>query len=153
MFVMKVLAKNCLIFLHNLVIVVVVLIFFPPENISRLPLSLIGLVLVCVNLFWVGIVIAMLCARFRDIPQIISSCVQVLFFLTPIMWQADMLGRNRDVADWNLIYHWIELVRTPFLGLEVSSLSWIVSVASAVLGSAVALLLFSRYRARISYWV
>ena len=29
--------------------------------------------------------LGLLCARFRDIPQIVSSLVQVFFFLSPVM--------------------------------------------------------------------
>jgi ABC-type polysaccharide/polyol phosphate export permease len=152
-FILKTLTRNFLIFLHNLSITVVVLFFFPPQSFSLVPLALLGLLLVAVNLLWIGTLVAMLCARFRDIPQIVSSAIQVLFFLTPIMWKAEMLGEHTGVADWNLIYHLIEVVRTPLLGEPVKLLSWYVSIGSAVLGSALVFGFFCRYRARISYWV
>ena len=152
-FILKVLAKNILIYFHNLVIVIVVLFCFPPHDFWRLPLSFLGLVLASLNLIWFGVVIGMLCARFRDIPQVVASGVQVLFFLTPIMWSIDMLGEHRAIAEWNLIYHLIEIIRTPLLGLPTNPLSWLVCGISAVVGGLVSFILFARYRSRISYWI
>lgn len=153
MFVMKVLAKNLLIFLHNALIIVVILLCFPPDRLTVLPVALLGFLLVLLNLLWMGGILAMTCARFRDIPQIVVSCMQVLFFLTPVMWRADMLGDKRAVADWNLFYHLIEIVREPLLGGLPDTSSWLIAACSVLVGSCLALTLFSRYRARISYWV
>ena len=152
-FVLKVLAKNLMMFLHNLVIVFIVLLFFPPSNWAMVPVALLGFALLIGNMFWIGILLAILCARYRDIPQVVTSIVQVLFFLTPIMWQADMLGNRRFIADWNLLYHLIDIVRAPLLGTEAQLLSWAVVSGAMVIGSIGSFALYVRYRSRISFWV
>lgn len=150
---LRVLAKNLMMFGHNFLFVFVVLCFFPPERMNVTILALIGLFLVLVNLFWIGLILAIVCTRFRDVTQIISSLVQVAFFMTPIMWKADMLGSHRYVAEWNLLYHLIEVVRAPVLGQIPSQLSWWVVSVSAVTGTVAALVFFSRFRSRIAYWL
>lgn len=152
-FILKVLAKNFMMFLHNLVIVFIVLVFFPPADWAMVPGSLVGFVLLVGNMFWMGIFLAILCTRYRDIPQVVASLVQVLFFLTPIMWQANMLGNRRFIADWNLLYHLIDIVRAPLLGTETHLLSWFVVCGSMVVGSLCSFALYVRYRSRISFWV
>jgi ABC-type polysaccharide/polyol phosphate export permease len=152
-YLFKVLARNLIIFAHNAVIVVVVLLVFPPADPVAMLLAPFGFALVVGNLLWIGFVLAIICARFRDIPQIVTSLVQVLFFLTPIVWRVDPAATSRSVAEVNLFYHLMEVVRTPLLGAYPATLSWIVSVVGVVLGSLGALLLFGRFRSRIAYWV
>jgi hypothetical protein len=43
-----------------------------------------------------------LCARFRDMPQIVANIVQVAFFITPIFWQRrQILAHNDYVVVFN----------------------------------------------------
>jgi ABC-type polysaccharide/polyol phosphate export permease len=41
----------------------------------------VGLPLVIVNGLWFGFFLAIVCARFRDVPQIVTSIMQVVFFI------------------------------------------------------------------------
>ena len=110
--------------------------------------------LLLVNSYWVGILLGALCARFRDIPQIISSFVQVAFFLTPVLWKAESLGGYRWIVNVNPLYHAIECIRAPLLG--ISPYPWVSLAASmglAIVGFAITLAFFTKYRARIAYWV
>lgn len=150
---LRALTKNLMMFGHNFLFVLVVLYFFPPERIDAMLLALAGLFLVLANLFWIGLILAIVCTRFRDVTQIISSLVQIAFFMTPIMWKTDMLGDKRYVADWNFLYHLVEVIRTPLLGQFPSQLSWYVVSVGAVAGTVVALVFFSRFRSRIAYWL
>ena len=102
---------------------------------------------------WVGLVLAVLSTRFRDIPQIVTSVMQIAIFATPVMWQISNLGEKTLIADINPLYHWLELVRGPLTGVLPSTSSWIASIASAVLGTALAVLLLRRASRRIAYWL
>jgi len=67
-------------FTHNLVIVVLVLIIFPPASMGVQQLLLIpGLFLLVGNLFWVVTLIGLLSARFRDLEQFIVAIMPLLF--------------------------------------------------------------------------
>lgn len=152
--IFRLLSKNALMLAHNAIIIILVLIFLPPAHWGSVWMLPFGLLLVLGNLFWVALLLAVLSARFRDIPQIIASVVQVAFFLSPIIWKADMLGpQNRFVADYNPLYHLIEVVRAPLLGAPIHAISWIVTVSLLVLGSVGAFLIFARLRARVPYWL
>ena len=76
--------KNLIIFGHNFVIygaILVIFGFWP--GLGNLVLAAIGLALLCVNGVWTGLVLSIVSTRFRDVPQIVNSLVQVAFFLTP----------------------------------------------------------------------
>lgn len=151
--ILRVVWKNLIIFAHNLVIVALVLVFFRPPlgwHLLEVPL---GVLMISVNGLWLGLLLGLLCARFRDIPQIITSVVQVGFFLTPVMWKVETLGRHQWVAQVNPLFHFLEIVRAPLLGNSASFLSWAAVFSITAAGYVITLLVFSRFRARIAYWV
>jgi ABC-type polysaccharide/polyol phosphate export permease len=150
---LRVLAKNVLYLLHNAIVIFIVLFFFPPEHFKSILIVPISIALVIANLYWMGLVLAVFCTRFRDIPQIVTSIMQVLFFLSPIIWRVDMLGTKRWAADANPFYHFMELIREPILGGQIQPLSWLFTLAMLVAGGLFTLLLFAKFRARIPYWL
>ena len=153
-YVLKLVARNSLMLAHNAVVVFVVLFLLPPTSFENIWLMPVGLILVIGNLCWVALLLGMLSARFRDIPQLVSNVVQVAFFLSPIIWSADMLPPGRRyLADFNPLFHFIEIVRAPLLGEPLHIISWIVVIALLVLGSAATFAVFARFRARVPYWL
>jgi len=152
-YILRVVWKNLIIFGHNLLIVIVVLVFFRPSLGWYLLLVPLSVMLISINGIWIGILLGLLCARFRDIPQIIGSLVQIAFFLTPVMWKATMLGQHQWAANFNPLFHFLEIVRAPLMNSDPALVSWLVAIGITVVGFTVALAMFSRFRARIAYWV
>lgn len=151
--ILRAIWKNLIIFAHNMLIVVLIFLIYPPEmgwHLLQMPL---GIFMLAVNGLWFGILVGLFCARFRDIPQIVASVVQIAFFLTPIFWKAEMLGKFIWAAQINPLYHFIEIVRAPLVSGGASLLSWGVVLLITVLGYTVMMLFFTRFRARIAYWV
>lgn len=151
--VLRTVTRNFIIFAHHAMVVAVVLAFYPPAPTWSLLLVPAGIALIAANGFWAGLLVGMFCARFRDIPPTVESLVQVAFFLTPVLWQPQLLGRHQWAVEWNPLHHFLEIVRAPLMGMPASSLSWLVALAITLTGFGVTLLLFARYRARIAYWV
>ena len=151
--VMRVVWRNLIVFAHNFIIVVIVYLFVAPAagwHLLEVPL---GLAAIVVNAVWIGLLLGMLCARFRDIPQIVASLVQVTFFLTPVLWKADMLGRHILAAQVNPFFHFLEVVRQPLLGLSAGMQSWFAVLGITIVGFTVTFLFFARFRSRVAYWV
>jgi ABC-type polysaccharide/polyol phosphate export permease len=151
--VLRLLWKNLIIFAHNLIIVAIVAWFYPPHVNWTLILFPASVLLLVVNGVWVGLLLGLLSARFRDIPQVISALVQVLFFMTPVMWRPAMLQERMWFAEFNPLYHFLEVVRAPLLSAEFPLRSWLVVFAITVAGFLFTLWFFSRFRARIAYWL
>lgn len=152
-YIVKTLIKNILLLAHNSVVLLIVFLIFPPLNYAELPLVLVGFALLILNLFWVGFVLSTICARYRDVPPVVSSINQVLFFLTPILWEVGSLGSKRELTNWNPVYYLIEIVRAPLMGVEIQSYFWYVALGMAIFGWIFSFLLFAKFRSRISYWV
>jgi ABC-type polysaccharide/polyol phosphate export permease len=153
--IQRVVLRNIVILLHNAVLIPAILAFsgvgFSWANFVAIP----GFVLLVANLLWSSLLAAVICTRFRDMPQIIGNMLQVGFYLTPVIWLPELLssGHHRLVLDLNPCYHLLEIVRAPLLGRLPMAESWLVSGVMAVLGWLVALFTFSRYRHWIPYWL
>jgi len=151
--VLRVIWKNLIIFAHHALILVILFLFYPPPLSWALLLVPLAILAIAVNALWVGLFLGMLCARFRDIPLIIQSIVQVMFFLTPVLWTPGALGRHAWAAQWNPLNHLLEIVRGPLLDGRVAVTSWAAVLGMALVGFAFVLPVFARFRARIAYWV
>lgn len=151
--VLRTVWKNLIMFAHNFVVVIIVLLYYRPSMGWSALLVPVALLFVVLNGLWIGLVLGLLCVRFRDIPPTVTSAIQVVFFLTPVMWRPDMLKDQRWVADINPLFHLVEIVRAPLIGYGFPYASWIAVIGMTIGGSVLAVWLFSRYRTRIAYWV
>jgi lipopolysaccharide transport system permease protein len=142
-----------IIFAHNFVIYFGVLIYFGIWPGSVALLAIVGLLLVILNGALATLTIGMASARFRDIPQVINSVVQILFFLTPVIWKPESLKGHTYVTEYNPFFHLLEIVRAPLLGVLPTATNYMVVVVVTILNAALALYLFSRFRGRIAYWI
>jgi homopolymeric O-antigen transport system permease protein len=145
--------RNFIAFAHNLILVPVGWILFAIPIDWRLIELVPAWLLLAVNGVWISTVLGLLSARFRDIPPIVASFLQVLFFLTPVIWPVEALRDWRAVATFNPLFAAIDVVRAPLLGLPTADSSWIALGIVTVLGCGGSFVLFARFRSRIAYWI
>lgn len=153
--ILRVLWRNLVIFAHNLIIFpLVLLVYWEPLSTTAI-LAIVGLVLLMINLSWMALLLSVICTRYRDVPQIVASLLQVFFYLTPIIWMPGLLSKrsNMFLLDANPFFHLIEIVRAPLLGTLPSALNWQVGIVLAVVGWGSTTLFYGRFRSRIAYWL
>ncbi|KFZ83266.1 sugar ABC transporter permease [Amycolatopsis sp. MJM2582] len=181
-YVLRTVWRQTLMLAHNLIVyVIVVAIFFTSldqpyamsgacvdgalchpglgwYSLSAIP----GILVLALNAGWVTLLLGIISTRYRDIPQVINSLIQLLFYMTPIVWPIDQLmaGGARDGVSWalpyvygNPLFHFIQIVRAPLIGQAVSLNSWYVVLGITVVGWGLALVAMRNYRSRVSYWV
>ncbi|MBS0986924.1 ABC transporter permease [Acetobacter thailandicus] len=148
--------RNTIILLHNVVVIVAVFVLMGK------PLTFYSLAVIPGFLLWLidGVAISFLlgtiCARFRDIPQIVAAIMQVAFFMTPIMWQATTLRGHpgtESVVLYNPFVYILDVVRNPLLNEPLSALFVIKALVISGVLVLVSLVSFARFRGRISFWV
>ena len=150
--VYRVVWRNLIVFAHNVAIYVAAAVIFSIQPGWTGLLVLPGLALLCLNGVWMGLLFGLVSARFRDVPQIVASVVQVAFFLTPIIWKPELLPDRAFVLELNPFFHLVELVRAPSLGQAPGLVSWLAAAGITLGGWLVTLLMYRRYRWRIAYW-
>lgn len=152
--ILRVLWRNLIIYAHNVVIfAVVAVIFGVSPGVTGVLLAFAGLGLLLVNAGWVMLLFGTICTRFRDVPLITASVVQLLFFVTPVMWKPELLGERRYLMALNPFYHLIEVIRAPLLGQLPGWENWAIGLLFAVAGWTFAFAFFARFRKRIAYWL
>ena len=144
---------NLIIFGHNLIIFFLVFLWFGHYPNLNLLLVIPAVFLLVINGAWMGLFLVLLSARFRDIPQITSSIVQVMFFITPVIWKQDMLPDRAIILAANPFYYLLEIVRAPLLGTLPSLQIIIGTLAITLLGWALTLFVFTALRWRLPYWL
>lgn len=151
--VYRVVWRDLIIFFHNAAIFVVVAVIFSiwPGWTGFLVVP--GLVLLCLNGVWMGLLFGLVSARFRDIPPVMDSIVRIFFFVTPIIWMPELLPGRTVLLDFNPFFHYVELVRAPLLGQVPQLASWLAVLGMTLGGWLAALIMFRNYRRRVAYWV
>ncbi|MBV2143768.1 ABC transporter permease [Falsochrobactrum sp. TDYN1] len=153
--ILRTIWRNVVIFAHNIVIFPILFIILGRMLSFNVLWALPGFLVICVNLAWMTLILAVLCARFRDMTQVVTNVLQVMFYATPIMWMVKILPDHvsRAFIEWNPFFHLIELVRAPLLGAAPTMLDWSFTIALAIVGWIVAIVFFGRYRWRVAYWL
>jgi len=150
----RVVYRNILTLAHNFVIVPVVLIIYPPPvGWADLAWLLIGFTLVTLNGVWICLLFGMFSARYRDVPPIVGSVVQLLLFVTPVFWQYEQLGPKGWWAQLNPLFAAIDVMRAPLLGRSPAPYSWVIMLLVTLVGGGVTFALFARLRHRLPFWV
>jgi ABC-type polysaccharide/polyol phosphate export permease len=147
--------RNFIIFLHNLIVYVLVAGPLKPELFGwAVLLAIPGIVLVLINGVWIALLIGMLCLRFRDVPPLVTTALQILMLITPLFWPTDNLSDSSRAifVESNPIYHLIEVVRAPLLGNIPATTSYAAVVLMAAGGWLLTYFVFERFRSRIAYW-
>ena len=147
-------AHNMLVMAHYFIVWAVVVIAFQ-VNLSWSTLLFVpGVMLICINGVWISLIAGLACARYRDIQPLLASILQIVLFVTPIMWSSDQMGRKGAIfVDLNVIFHFIEIVRKPLLGGVPEILSYQIVFATTLIGWIVMVLVFSRCRRFLVLWL
>ena len=147
--------RNFLILLHNFVIYFLVVLVLKPSLLSVTALlALPGLALVLLNGVWLSLLFGIICLRFRDVPPVVSSALQIAMLITPLFWPAETLtGLKRLVfVEVNPLYHVLDVVRAPLIGQVPDAVSYSVVLAMTIVGWTLAYAIFRRFRKLIAYW-
>ncbi len=150
----SVIYKNAIIIAYNFVIVVILIVTFAVP-VNWYLLQIVPAILVTwLTLLWSGYILAMACARYRDLIQVVTNWLSFLFFFSPIIWQPKFLPEKYHwILDLNPFALFLELLRNPFLGKPISSYTWFVTIAIAFGGGVLALPVIGQYWRRVIFWM
>lgn len=152
--VLRATMRNIFNFLHNMIIFVIVAVIFgiaPSWN--SLWFFPAALIILC-NLFWIGILLGLIGARFHDISPLVGSVMTLVFLLTPVMWKPEMMvGRSRLIVDLNPFAHFVEILRAPMLGVAPGLLAWGVSILITIVGMALTFMAMRAWCRHLPFWM
>jgi len=94
-----------------------------------------------------------LCARLRDISHLTVTSMQIMFFLTPIIWRTEDIGGAAKYVKWNPFTYYLDLIRVPVQTGTWPVESWIVVGCFTGAGLLLALSYFAYARQKIIFWL
>lgn len=152
--ILRLVFRNVIVGAHNISVMLLVYLWQPGLISWNLLYLLPGIVLLVANLLWMGLIVGVLCTRFRDLPPIVGNILQILIFISPIMYQRSSLPADLSFIVYvNPVFYFVEAIRAPLLGQAPIPLVYIVLTVFAMLGSALAFRFFAITRARVAYWL
>lgn len=152
---LRVSIRNFIIFLHNFVLVLFVIYSFNLDvmTLELISFSLPGIILIFFSMNSLGIILALLSLRYRDIGNLIFFVLQILFFLTPVLWHPDILDKHVSIVEMNLMYYWVDIIRQPILGLDIHNNSLIIITISTIILLIISFYMTGKYKNRLIYWL
>jgi lipopolysaccharide transport system permease protein len=145
--------RNAVVAAHNLPLIAAVFLVFGVSPGWGLLWAIPGLVLLMINVFWGSLLLGLLCARFRDIPPIVGSVMQIAFFMTPVIWKPQLVGHWEPWLPINPFFAIMETMRGPIMGTGASLTVWVSAIFYTALVWVVAQAFFTRFRNRVAFWV
>ena len=152
-FVWRVLAKHVIQLAHHVVL------FVPVAIWSGVPVGIETLAFVPGFLILAGTLQAgcmacgILCARYRDVNQVVVSVLQMAMFLTPVFWYPEGDAARSRLVAWNPCVALLDVVRQPLLGEAVAPRSWAIAAGTFAALLVLATMLVARCRQRVVYWI
>ncbi|AKK07626.1 galactan export ABC transporter permease subunit Wzm/RfbD [Corynebacterium testudinoris] len=145
---------------HNLVIWVILMLIFPRDLGWEILLTLPAMALLILNGVWVAMFFGIVATRYRDVAPLLEALVQLLFYITPIVWTTQTLkeqggdvAQRALLAEINPLFHYLEIIRAPMIGQPIAAYHWWIVLACTAIGLVLALLAMKQWRFRVSYWV
>jgi homopolymeric O-antigen transport system permease protein len=153
LFAIRVMIRNVLVLLHNVVVIAVVYAVFRVWPGWHALLAIPGFLLWGIDSLALALLLGMFCTRFRDIQPIVASVMQIAFFVTPIFFKPAQLGHAQVLLPLNPFFDLLEIVRAPLLGDAAEASVWLGALAFGLVLYALTWGLFTRARGRIAFWI
>jgi len=152
-YVFETLAKNFMEFAHNGVVYYILVLIVGAITLPHW-IILITLPLVLITIFCWMTLTGLAAARFRDLRYLAPFLGSLLFFMTPIFWDAEhMTGPRSVIVHYNPFYGLVEFIRAPLMGRIPPQICWNQVFIVLVIGLVLWVINFSLFRRRIAFWV
>lgn len=153
-FVFRVVWRNLILLFHNMLVVTGILTWAGKLSSAHWVWFFFALCVTVVNSLLAVAIIGAIATRFRDIPQIVTSFLQIGFFVTPVMWRPEQLTeRAQMLVTWNPLAAHLDILRQPLLGGEAGAASWLMAGWTLIALSITFVFVFLYARRRIVYWL
>ena len=153
-YVVRIILKNLIILAINCTVLILIFIILNIHiTIYGMLMSIVGLLLGLLLITPAVLTLAIACARFRDLPQVIANVMQLMFFVTPIMWKRELLSADYQwIAEWNPLLLVLDVIRGPLLSIQPSLEEYMFLVGAIIFVSSVGGVVFRRYKKQLPFW-
>jgi len=153
-YIWQMILRNLFIFAHNIVLIIPVFLIAGKAPTLAMVMILPALAAYMLTGLWLGMLFGILGTRFRDVPQILASLTSMAFFITPVLFRPVLMPPEfRFIVDHNPFAALLAIGRDPLLGQWPRLADWGYVGLITLIGFAVAMPVYGRYRRFIQYWL
>lgn len=147
--------KNFFVLLGFVGCSILILIFTKKIFLLSIIFVIIYLLLFFISAVSLTLLLATLCLRFRDMQHAINVILTLLFFFTPIIWNADQLSEANKIilVDTNIAYHYIEFFRSSLLFGHPTTKNFLVVLISTLILLMTSLYVSKKFSRRLTFWL
>jgi lipopolysaccharide transport system permease protein len=112
--------------------------------------------LIClfISSFFCAYILATICARFRDLIQIVNLFFQIIFFVTPVMWFTELMpSMYLKYIYLNPFASFLIALRNPLIGLSIDNQVYLFIGIWTVICTILAYVIYSKFDRKIIYWI
>ena len=140
-------------FVMSFLLVVGVLSFFQITLIPYLFVGWMPILNLLLFLYWFPVLLCLLGTRYRDLYQLVPVALQLIFLLSPILYQKKNLGAMQWTANFNPLYRVLSPVRHTLMTGEVVWSQNAVILLANVVGIWLAIRLINRERPNLPFLI
>lgn len=152
--ILRVLSRNIIIYAHNFVLILFLNLFYNSNfSFFGFLIFILNLILIMPFMFSISLIGSIVVTRFRDMELMTANVLQLLFFVTPILYVKTFLGSYEWIADYNIFAIILLFVNGP-LSLNFPNLNaYLIIIISTIITSVVSVYIYNLKRNRINYWL
>ncbi|CAK7193527.1 hypothetical protein COMNV_01745 [Commensalibacter sp. Nvir] len=151
--VIRATTRNLIMLGLNLTIPLIVLLYYHLWPGWMILMCIPGILINIINGWAICLFLGCICARYRDIPQIINSLIQIIFYVTPIIWMPTQLHNKTALLLANPFYTMIEVIRAPLMGKFPSANVWGALCLYSIFIIAISFFVFVKKRSHLAFWI
>jgi ABC-type polysaccharide/polyol phosphate export permease len=153
-YVLRFFVSISLVALINLIVYVVVAIVYGVPFQMGMLWVLPGILILMITSLLLITIFAYINTRYRDAAHLASVGMQVLFYVTPVLFPAELLRQRglANIIDFNPMYHLLEIIRNPLLsGEPATEANYIFALTGVGVMALVAIIVVRVHQRRIVF--
>jgi len=152
-YIYKYLLRNTISLLLSFLPVLILLIYFGKISDTDFIQTLVGILIVILNGFWVSILLGIATLHLRDLTEFVANFMRLVFFITPVLWTPEMAGAKGEIVVFNPLFYFLDVIRSPLIAHEVNHNSYFVTITITVIGMILSYFVYNSNRDKISFMV
>lgn len=141
-------------FFQSFGLVLLALSFLQPSLFPHLlTVGLLPLLNLILFLYWAPLILCLLGARYHDLFQLVPIVIQLVFLLSPILYEKKNLGALGWTADWNPFYRVLSPLRHALIQGDLKLVQSLGLFVANIIGVCLALWLLEKRRPTLPFLV
>lgn len=146
--------RNFFFLIHNLIPLILIGLYLNGTSLLLyIPLFILNVFLIFILINFIVFSLAIITTRYKDISSIVSLILQIMFFLTPIIWHKESARAALFLVNFNPLSHLVDLFRLPLMQNIPGFTAYMTLLTILILSIILLQFLHKNYINKVAYWI